>query len=502
MLMFIVTVLLLITTTSAKGPPVNSTQHIGTVATYGEDTFTIWNGDLYCGYEKAEIGEITWVICQEDVLFWSKLDGDEADIYYKHLPFGDKAVLYHAPSQVESFDIVNNELYYLYDGSIIQVNLNSDETLLVASKDFAEGFYITPDKSLRYVEKTYVDLFPDLQEDYSGYQELWFPDFRGENATLFAGGTVSADFISNSNKRQYIENAISYYLATYSSLTETLGNNKPVVFFFEGGSDNCDASGYNWSVKRTGATCVVIRYQQGTETPYIAYHSENCSTIPDYPLGYGQYSSNGGMGSNYGTATLMDGIYNLVAVNHKGDYASYQVQQNGSAYVPAIYMKNDGSYSHHNASGINTHTRTMRNVSSAPSAPWSAGCFLIGSSTPFNEYNGYVEAINNGKSNIFTTTYRGYSIDKFSNTGYYAGKIVVDRYLATDALIGIYGNRNAVTDLTTFSSDNKTPAPTPIPDPPIIDVGSNYKVGDTVTITWNPVENGVSQKEGKIANKA
>ena len=138
------------------------------------------------------------------------------------------------------------------------MNLNSDETLLVASKDFAEGFYITPDKSLRYVEKTYVDLFPDLQEDYSGYQELWFPDFRGENATLFAGGTVSADFISNSNKRQYIENAISYYLATYSSLTETLGNNKPVVFFFEGGSDNCDASGYNWSVNRTGATCVVI----------------------------------------------------------------------------------------------------------------------------------------------------------------------------------------------------------------------------------------------------
>ena len=132
---------------------------------------------------------------------------------------------------------------------------------------------------------------------------------------------------------------------------------------------------------------------------------------------------------------MIDGFYDLYSVNHKGDYASYQVRQNGSAYVPAIYMKNDGSYSHHNASGINTHTRTMRNVSSAPSAPWSAGCFLIGSSTPFNEYNGYVEAINNGKSNIFTTTYRGYSIDKFSNTGYYAGKIVVDRYLATDALI-------------------------------------------------------------------
>ena len=405
MLMFIVPLLLLITTALAKESPVNATKHIGTVATYGENIFTIWNGDLYCSDQKIVIGEITWVIRHEDTLFWSKLEGDEANIYYRHLPSGHEGILYHAPCQVESFDVVADELYYLHNGSIIRVNLNSNENSVVSSGNFEQGFYVTPQGNIAYVEKSYADLFPETQEDDSGYQELWIPEFWDGNATLFGDGAVSADFISNSSKRQYIESAIDYYLTTYSTLTQTLRDNKPIVFFFEGGSDNCDGAGYNWSLNRTGAVCIIIRYRSGTETPYIAYHSENCSTLPDYPLGYGQYSGNGGMGSSYGTATLVDGIYGLYSVNHKGDYASYQVRRNGSAYVPAIYMKNDGSYSHHDASGIHTHTRTMRNVSSLSSSPWSAGCFLIGSSTPFNEYNAYVTEINGGSNNLSSTTY-------------------------------------------------------------------------------------------------
>ena len=167
MLMFIVTVLLLITTASAKESPINATQHIGTVATYGEDTFTIWNGDLYYGYEKAETGEITWVICREDTLFWSKLEGDETNIHYRQLPSGHEGILYHAPSQVESFDVVADELYYLHDGSLIRVNLDSDESSIVSSGNFEQGFYFTPQGNIEYIEKSYVDLFPETQEDYS-----------------------------------------------------------------------------------------------------------------------------------------------------------------------------------------------------------------------------------------------------------------------------------------------------------------------------------------------
>ena len=338
------------------------------------------------------------------------------------------------------------------------------------------------------------------REEYNedpAYYESWefIPDEKSEAIGSLASASVSADFISNMSKRHYIEQMIDKYLLSYSVLTDTLRAGKPVVFFFEGGSDNCDNGGYDWSRNRTGAVCIIVRYYSGTDTLYIAYHSENCSTIPDFPLAYGAYSDNGGMGSSYGTATLVDGLYDLYSINHpdryRGDYASFQVRQNNSAYVPAVYMKNDGSYTRHNASGINTHTRIGNSVSNA-AHPWSAGCFLIGGENTADEYRAYVVAVNGGTNNLSSFSW-GYGTNyRYSSTQHLMGKIVVDRYLARESLTNLYSSAGAISEIIKFSVDNAMV--TSVPDTPS-HINSERKVYNSeeyISFSWPSVVNATS----------
>ena len=52
-------------------------------------------------------------------------------------------------------------------------------------------------------------------------------------------------FISNTSRKQYIQNAINYYITNTSSISNALNNNKVAIFMFEGGSDNVDKENFH-----------------------------------------------------------------------------------------------------------------------------------------------------------------------------------------------------------------------------------------------------------------
>lgn len=269
-----------------------------------------------------------------------------------------------------------------------------------------------------------------------------------------ADNNVSLTFIKkDSERREYMETMIDHYLDNYPELTTTLKNGNPVILMFEGGSDNVDDSTYknNVNSRHASAVCIVLRYDENN-APYVAFYNEYCSTLPDSPLAYGAFDH--GRGSEYGTATIKDGIYSFYTTNHKGDYAGFNVRDSKSdSSIYSIYMKS-GGYKGMNASGINIHTRTSSYTSKTN--PWSAGCLLIGANKDFKSYNKFIKAAKPSSSSVsyVKSKYNSNDIYKFSKTGAYAGKLIVDRYLYRDVMINkIYKSKSAVNSITKFSVD-------------------------------------------------
>ena len=290
------------------------------------------------------------------------------------------------------------------------------------------------------LDKGFCSSNPDCEEIY----------IKDSMALFSAESSFADSFISNSENRKYINTMIDYYLKSQPELLNTLKSGKPVLMFFEGGSDNTDNSIYNSDNDyRISAVCIVLKYNQTTDSAYVAYANENCSTIPDHPLAYGAYNHD--KGSEYGTATLKDGIYEIYTANHQSKYSGFNIRKNGVGFVPAVYMKSNGDYSEIDASGINIHTRTQSKVGSE-SSPWSAGCILVGASTPFSDYNTFIEMTAPTDSQRTKVTYKNNTIYKFSTgIGVSCGMIVIDRYLYRSKMSEIYKNQNAIDCITDFS---------------------------------------------------
>ena len=255
------------------------------------------------------------------------------------------------------------------------------------------------------------------------------------------------DFISNASRRGYVEEKIATYLACVPELISNLNMGKPVVFLFEGASDNLDTiNGYNWASNRVGAVCIVLRKIDGKIVR--TWYSQDCSTIPDRPLNYGTKDA------THGPATTVDGVYDLYTVNHHGVYAAMNVRVDGNGYFPALYMSQSGGYDYITASSINVHTRIGgKAVSSDSASPWSAGCILIGTSKAV--YDDYLLEVNNGTYGTGTLVSGSsqYSSYLYSSTGTYGGKIVIDRVLAESALVPLYQNSAAVAEMIRYSKN-------------------------------------------------
>ena len=261
-------------------------------------------------------------------------------------------------------------------------------------------------------------------------------------------------FINDPARLEYVDFMMSWYINNRPELLSTLKSGAPVVMFFEGGSDNAGIEPYKSNpAYRSSAVCLVIRYDSKTGSPYIAYYNTCCTTLPDYPFNYDY--SNGR--TNYGMATVLDGIYSLYTVNHKSSYAAFNVRTGSSEYVRALYPKRGGSYSVLNASGINIHTRTTDRISSNENNPFSAGCLLVGDYLPPSEYDAFVRAAAPSACKFGTYSFYGYPLSKYTSGIYIkAGMTVIDRYLAKDAMLSIYKDREMVECITEFSSDIHT----------------------------------------------
>jgi|GEM_PF-3984083 len=294
-----------------------------------------------------------------------------------------------------------------------------------------------------------TDSTNEAMDEGSGYVTAPKYAAAGEQTPAYSAGhfTTTADFVADTVKSAYMDRMISYYIEN-GNLQSTLSAGQPVLMFFEGASDigKCEVDG-----ERTGAVCLVIR-NDGREN-YIAYYCKLCDTLPDYPFGYSYDNGH----DNYGAATLIDGIYSLYTVNHRGIYAGFNTRTGSNQCVPCVYMNSDGSFSVLNGNGINVHTRLSASVSGDEKSPYSAGCLCIAGGQPYDAYLEFLQQAVPDTTGLTDTKFGGGDIKKYNTSvtpeDTVAGKLVMDRYLAKDAMSALYGgNKEAIACITEYSS--------------------------------------------------
>jgi len=224
------------------------------------------------------------------------------------------------------------------------------------------------------------------------------------------------------------------------------GEDGNVVFFFEGCSSNLSGvteyqdnyngpSGYKKGgvVHNTSALCIVIRVDS-SEKPYVAFATENASTMPDQvrqiKQPYEHYS-----GHKNGVGCIKDGIYSLKTVNYR-KHAALKLNNGGD--IGSIRAKFDGITNlGANADGIFIHRRGFANVSDTygyEKSSDSIGCLNVGNSYHSDTtYSDFIAATT-GKTSGATSTY--------ASDGKNIGCVVVDRSCYVDQLAKIYGDDN------------------------------------------------------------
>ena len=251
-----------------------------------------------------------------------------------------------------------------------------------------------------------------------------------------------ASFISNAERRQYIDTMMRYYLKSNPDIVTALDGGKSAIFMFEGGSDNYTGSGYSSSASniRNQAVCIVVQKKNGSYQ--ITFYNENSSSIPSQP------QATGG-GASDGQTTLLDGIYKVITWNHQGKYGALQIVTSKGYYTPPSNL--NGLVN--TASGINIHTRTSARAESGGSA-WSWGCQLIGSGNDSsNAFNAFMKTVTGITYNVWNYWGSFNTITTSKDAGYY----ILDRQLALGGLSALY-NSTALANITKASKDAYTGA--------------------------------------------
>lgn len=239
--------------------------------------------------------------------------------------------------------------------------------------------------------------------------------------------------MDKSERRDYVETMIGYYLRNNESIRKTLSEGYSAVFFFEGASDNmADPTLSDISYYRVSAVCAVIRLSE-TGKLYISYFNDDCSTLPDRPLEYGAWRIDGV--GEVGPATVCDGTYELYSVKHGGAYEALHIRTDQEDdTLPAVYMTQDGFVTSR-ADMINIHTRNVNHT--IEGAMWSAGCLLIGD----GDFNQFTELI----ASTYYAVYNDFQI------GERVGTVTIDRQLLRNAMYKLYEDKNAVDTLLAYS---------------------------------------------------
>ncbi len=222
--------------------------------------------------------------------------------------------------------------------------------------------------------------------------------------------------------QDYVSLVINSAVSEDERFESCLENGGVCVFFFEGAGADAD----DW--ERRYALCVVVRRTEAGDR--VVYENDFSTTLPDRPK---DRMSNG----DKPVPTLMDGVYPLSAVTHS-EYAALNVQD-------ARVIRFD-SGDHLNgyadtAEGIHIHRR-VSNRNSNPGNSWcnSSGCLLVGrvSGGKSAEYNAFAQAVGlSGK----TAAFRDPRLKVSKGTP--MGILLVDRELAFDYLVSLYGRPGA-----------------------------------------------------------
>lgn len=130
---------------------------IGVEVEIGNDLYTIQEDGLYVSKDFGRDtllagGEITWVIERDGALYWSKIEGYNADIYRLNLENGNETILARVFAPATAFDVEGDFVYYLYNGEISKVNVLTGEEVSMGMFD-CDGFYAL-NNSFYLIEKS------------------------------------------------------------------------------------------------------------------------------------------------------------------------------------------------------------------------------------------------------------------------------------------------------------------------------------------------------------
>ena len=412
---------------------------IGTEVEIGNDLYSIQEDGLYVSKDFGRDtllagGEITWVIEHDGALYWSKIEGYNADIYRLNLENGNETILTRVFAPATAFDVEGDFVYYLYNGEISKVNVLTGEEVSMGMYN-CDGFYLDEGNIIKLNQYNDSGSDPDYLGD--SIAEI----MAEENCYLGQCSVKNLSFISNTTRKKQLENRIKQYILTNNTIEDDLSNGKFAIFLFEGGSDNMDKSEFycDYNTYRVFAVCIVVKRINGEDT--VIYACENCSTLPDRQL---DYSKNARGKRGWAAATATDGTYPAYTVNHRGDYAALSLRQSYDNYnIPSVYMTSNG-YEKFNALGINVHTRRSQKKLNSGSA-WSEGCQLIGTQSNYSDYLKFIEIISQNIAKYKNVFYKTSNIYYYtSGKNKHIGSVTIDRKLFVSEMKNIYKNSEAV----------------------------------------------------------
>ena len=210
---------------------------------------------------------------------------------------------------------------------------------------------------------------------------------------------------------------------------ELLGSGRSIVFFFEGAGAEPSTD------LRQYALCLVIREMDGQ--PEIVYANSHSSTIPDRPKDSSTNPDNEEK-KTAGVATVPDGEYPITALTHKGNPSVKVGTSKGYVRVIRFMGRKRPNGYEGTSYGIRIHHRIADHIIRGSTNVSSAGCFLVGLiAEDQRDYTEFLRSLDVIGPN---ETYKSGKPD----FGKDLGCVIVDRTLAEDYLIALYGKVGAM----------------------------------------------------------
>ena len=132
---------------------------LGTEASIGDTVFYIEDGSLLRSKNNARPQtvdtDVSWVIARDSKIYWLKLEEhNTSTVYFCNASETSGEALQKVFVPVEAFDISGEELYYLYNGEIVKVNMQTGKEETVGMFD-CNGFYLNGGE-IRYTQSAHA----------------------------------------------------------------------------------------------------------------------------------------------------------------------------------------------------------------------------------------------------------------------------------------------------------------------------------------------------------